>query len=178
MQTETFVHDPYLRFLDGVLPTPGQSAFNVFSRQPGPHISRTFETGWMAGTKFETLGVPSGWILTKGCAAAVCGDGLVRHCCPGYGLSRFCGFIESMLTIWQSLLRDCIAYRETNDKSEIINIDFSSEIMEFSKLINDQEFGQALAENVKITLADMKRNVHIQGALTAMVLKIKSNFAP
>lgn len=97
MQTETSVHDPFLRFLHGTLPEPGQSAFNVFSRQPGPHISRTFETGWMAGTKFETLGVPTNWVLTKGCAVAVCGDGLVRHCCPGYGLSRFCGFVESML---------------------------------------------------------------------------------
>ncbi len=85
------------------------------------------------------------------------------------------GYIESMLSLWQSLLRDCLIYQETNRKEEIINIDFSSDIIKFAQMRDGRQRNQAIVENLKITLADMRRNVHIQGALTAMVLRIKTN---
>ena len=51
---------------------------------------------------------------------------------------------------------------------------FSSDIMKISATTNSIEMNQSIADNLKITLADMRRNVHIQGALTAMILRIKS----
>ncbi len=84
------------------------------------------------------------------------------------------GKIESMLQFWQSLIRDSSNYAVNKSEDDIVNIDFLNEIKRLSQNFNSPELGLSMADNIKITLADMRRNVHIQGALTAMVIRIKS----
>ena len=80
-----------------------------------------------------------------------------------------------MLRLWQSLLRDCANYALTGDDSGMVNIDFAPELKRLSKGLWGPPATQAIVENIKNTLADLGHNVHIQGALVALALKIKSH---
>ncbi len=81
----------------------------------------------------------------------------------------------AMLKLWQLLIRDIAHFAVSNDENEIANIDFASEITELSKYFKSSELAIRMAGTIKITLADLHRNVHIQGALMALGLKLKSH---
>ncbi|MDH4157776.1 MAG: hypothetical protein OEW00_10925 [candidate division Zixibacteria bacterium] len=85
------------------------------------------------------------------------------------------GEAEELLRLWQSLLRDCAKYALTGDDSGMVNIDFAPELKRLSKGLWGPPATQLIVENIKNTLADLRRNVHIQGALVALALKIKSH---
>ena len=80
----------------------------------------------------------------------------------------------AMLNLWQMLVRDIANFSVTHDENEIFNIDFSSEIQELASYFHSSELALQMAETIKITLADLERNVHIQGALMALGLKLKA----
>lgn len=82
-----------------------------------------------------------------------------------------------LLTLWQHLIRDVARYAVTSDEAEISNIDFLSDIRSLSSYFNRKNLASELAESIKFTLADLNRNVHIQGALMALVLKMKASIA-
>ena len=85
------------------------------------------------------------------------------------------GQTEALLTLWQSLTRDCSDYAVSGSEDGIVNIDFRSEIIKLSGNFSDNRLSRQIANNIKITLADLRRNVHIHGALTALVLRIKQS---
>ncbi len=85
------------------------------------------------------------------------------------------GEAEELLRLWQSLLRDCANFALTGDDSGMVNIDFAPELKRLSQRLWGPPATQAIVENVKNTLADLGHNVHIQGALVALALKIKSH---
>ena len=82
---------------------------------------------------------------------------------------------SNLLIFWQSLIRDCASYLIDQNENELINVDFTEEIKKLSTKFNNPQTVLEMAEQIKITLADLRRNVHIQGALTAVVLKLKAN---
>lgn len=83
------------------------------------------------------------------------------------------GEVEAMLRLWQSLLRDCNAYAFKLDEDDIVNVDFKAEIIKLSQQFTSAELGLSMIAEIKNSLADFRRNVHIQGAMTALVLKLK-----
>jgi DNA polymerase-3 subunit delta' len=80
---------------------------------------------------------------------------------------------EQLLSLWQSLIRDCATFAVNNDESSLVNIDFSAEIKKMAPFFTNARLALHMADNIKITLADLRRNVHIQGALSAVALKLK-----
>ncbi len=84
---------------------------------------------------------------------------------------------RSLLYLWQSLTRDCARYAITAREDEIVNIDFQSEIIKLAALFSGSQLPFQLVDNIKIALADLRRNVHIQGALTALALKVKAGMS-
>jgi len=85
------------------------------------------------------------------------------------------GGIDSLLGLWQSLLRDCVNYSVIGDENELINTDFTSDIKRLSGRIKGSEAAASMADDIKNTLEDLRRNSHIQGALTSLTLKLKSH---
>ena len=85
------------------------------------------------------------------------------------------GGIDSLLSLWQSLLRDCVNYSVIGDENELINTDFTSDIKRLSGRIKGSEAAASMADDIKNTLEDLRRNSHIQGALTSLTLKLKSH---
>lgn len=83
--------------------------------------------------------------------------------------------ILAMLRLWQMLIRDSANFAVMQDENEICNIDFDSEIKELASFFKSSELSLKMAEAIKITLADLERNVHIQGALMALGLKLKAH---
>lgn len=81
----------------------------------------------------------------------------------------------AMLQLWQGLVRDSANFAVTGDEAEILNIDFSADIKDLSSYFKSSELSLLMAETIKITLADLERNVHIQGALMALGLKLKAH---
>ena len=71
------------------------------------------------------------------------------------------------------LIRDCSAYQVTADENDITSLDFKADIIKLAPYFNDPKSTYEIIHSIKITLADLRRNVHIQGALMALVLKIK-----
>ncbi len=98
----------------------------------------------------------------------------VSHVVDSIG-ERNRGEAEHLLYLWQSLLRDCNTLAVTGDDTQVVNIDFTSELRRLSDHFNDPRLVARAAENIKITLAHFRRNVHIHGALAALVLKVKSD---
>jgi DNA polymerase-3 subunit delta' len=84
------------------------------------------------------------------------------------------GAAQGLIVLWQSLLRDCAYYANASDESELVNVDFASEIRQFAAPLGDSKVVQKMVEATKITLADLELNVHIQPALVAMALKLKA----
>lgn len=83
--------------------------------------------------------------------------------------------ILRLLLLWQLLIRDCANYSVTNNTDDIINIDFSTEIAKLAVYFQTAQLAAEMAEAIKITLADLERNVHIQGSLMALGLKLRSS---
>jgi DNA polymerase-3 subunit delta' len=87
------------------------------------------------------------------------------------------GGVDSMLSLWQSLLRDCLNYSVIGNENNLINTDFTRDILRLSGRIQRSEAAAGMADDIKNTLEDLRRNSHIQGALTALTLKLKSHIS-
>jgi DNA polymerase-3 subunit delta' len=83
------------------------------------------------------------------------------------------GGTEALLRLWQSLITDCSAKAYGASDDRLVNIDFSSEISACAHLFADPSVPDQLGRLIKFTLADLRRNVHIQNAITALVLRMK-----
>ena len=81
---------------------------------------------------------------------------------------------EELLELWQSLLRDCMHYAVTGDETGLVNVDFISELPRLASTLKNGEQMAEIVRQIKIALADIRGKVHIQGALMALVLKIKA----
>lgn len=84
------------------------------------------------------------------------------------------GAAEELLRQWQGLIRDCAYYAATADDGRLTNIDYLKDISRLSTAFGDPALAGGLVEIIKNTLADLERNVHIQLALVAMALKLRS----
>jgi DNA polymerase-3 subunit delta' len=84
------------------------------------------------------------------------------------------GGAEDLIRLWQSLFRDGAYFAGTADDSAFVNVDFASEIKQFSGQLTDPTVIERLVATTKNTLADLTLNVHIQPALVAMALKLKA----
>lgn len=82
---------------------------------------------------------------------------------------------EELLRLWQSLVRDCAYYAVSGSEAEFVNVDFASDLKSFARSFDNPQLAAAMAERIKITLADLRRNVHIQSALVALSLKLKAD---
>ncbi|MFZ1684473.1 MAG: hypothetical protein WAU88_10145 [Candidatus Zixiibacteriota bacterium] len=80
--------------------------------------------------------------------------------------------VEQLLHLWQSLTRDCANYAVNGDEAELTNIDFLPEISACAGRFSNAELSMAFMVAIKNALADLKRNVHIQIALTALVIRL------
>jgi len=80
-----------------------------------------------------------------------------------------------LLRLWQLLIKDCSRYAVTQSEDEIINIDFKTDIIALSQNFPTGDISIEMISTIKNTLADLDRNVHIQGALMALALKLKKN---
>lgn len=87
------------------------------------------------------------------------------------------GQAEELLYLWQTLIRDCAGYFATGDGDCIVNVDFQQEIVHFAPRFSEPSVVSGCAESIKNTLADLRRNVHIHGALVALSLSMKGHLA-
>jgi DNA polymerase-3 subunit delta' len=84
------------------------------------------------------------------------------------------GAAQSLIRLWQSLLRDCAYYANVSEETDLVNVDFVPEIRQYAARLGDQTVVQRMVQVTKITLVDLELNVHIQPALVAMALKLKA----
>ena len=84
---------------------------------------------------------------------------------------------EELLRLWQSMVRDAAHFAATGDADNMINVDFAPELKKMAPYFDDPETAPGVVDNIKIPLADLRRNVHIQGTLMALALRIKSIIA-
>lgn len=82
------------------------------------------------------------------------------------------GDVEEMLAFWQRLIRDCAWIATTGDIEGVTNIDFASDMQGYAPVFATPEVTPLLTSHIKNTLADLIYNVHIQTALSALVLKM------
>ncbi len=80
---------------------------------------------------------------------------------------------EGLLRVWQALVRDCAYFAVSGDEEGIANIDFATDIKKLSSYFSDPNTASEMVKEIKITLEDLRRNVHIQGALMALALRLK-----
>jgi hypothetical protein len=85
------------------------------------------------------------------------------------------GEAKDLLDLWQSLIRDCAHYAISGSEDAIVNIDFTLELQKLADCFADPQLAFRMVENIKMTLADLRRNAHIQGALIALALRLKSS---
>ncbi|MFQ5499473.1 MAG: ATP-binding protein [Candidatus Zixiibacteriota bacterium] len=81
---------------------------------------------------------------------------------------------ESILSSWQSLTRDCAALAVIEDSSLIINTDLLAELQALAPAFRNRALASLLASQIKNTLADLRRNVHIPTALMALALRVST----
>jgi DNA polymerase III gamma/tau subunit len=79
---------------------------------------------------------------------------------------------DELLRLWQSLLRDCGTWATLADDTMITNIDYLDDIKRLAGHFTDQQQLVHMSQTIKNTLADLKLNVHIQGALAALALRM------
>ena len=82
------------------------------------------------------------------------------------------GDVEEMLAFWQRLIRDCAWIATTGETDGVINIDFASDMQQFAPVFVVPGATARLTAHIKNTLADLVYNVHIQTALSALVLNM------
>jgi DNA polymerase-3 subunit delta' len=80
---------------------------------------------------------------------------------------------EELLRVWQGLIRDCAYFAVTGDEEGIANIDFSTDIRRLASRFSDPQTAPLMVGEIKNTLEDLRRNVHIPGALMALALRLK-----
>ncbi len=85
------------------------------------------------------------------------------------------GAAESLLGLWQSLIRDCAYYADTGDGDDLVNIDFAEELKRLARFFEKSRLAAAMTDNIKKALADLQVNVHIHISLVALVLKLRSH---
>jgi hypothetical protein len=81
---------------------------------------------------------------------------------------------EAILRLWQSLVRDCAHFASTDEIEQIVNSDFQSDIIAFSKYFDNPQLAPTFATAIKNALADIRLNVHIPTAIVALALKLGS----
>jgi len=84
------------------------------------------------------------------------------------------GQAADLLKLWQSFIRDCIAFTVLDDEKVIANIDFQAELKRLSTRFDPSRSGPAMVDQIKNSLADLRLNVHIHGALAALALRLKA----
>lgn len=84
------------------------------------------------------------------------------------------GEVEHLLRLWQSLIADCAGYAINGGQADLVNVDFASEVERLSISFKRPLLAAEMLDQIKITLADIGRNVHIQGALMALALRLKA----
>jgi DNA polymerase-3 subunit delta' len=87
---------------------------------------------------------------------------------------RGLGDIEQVLELWQSLIRDCAYYAVVGDGSGLTNVDFEERLIALSRPFEFGSLAEEMTAEIKNTLADLRRNVHIHTALAALVIKLRS----
>ncbi|UCG63068.1 MAG: hypothetical protein JSV52_07240 [Candidatus Zixiibacteriota bacterium] len=85
------------------------------------------------------------------------------------------GESEDLLRLWQLLIRDCARVSVTDEDDEIVNVDFGTDIRKLARYFNDAGLSARMVDDIKNTLADLRLNVHIQGALMALALRLKAH---
>lgn len=80
---------------------------------------------------------------------------------------------EELLRVWQALIRDCAYYAVSGDEEGIANIDFATDIKKLASRFSDPQTAPRMVAEIKNTLEDLRRNVHIPGSLMALTLRLK-----
>jgi len=84
------------------------------------------------------------------------------------------GEAEELLRVWQALIRDCSTLAVMGDAEEVVNVDFRADLEKLCGHFSIPSLAAGMADDIKNTLADMRLNVHIQGALMALALKLRA----
>ncbi len=84
---------------------------------------------------------------------------------------------EELLRVWQLLIRDCAYFAISGDEDGIANIDFATDIKKLASHFADPRTAPGMTTEIKNTLEDLRRNVHIPGALMALALRLKRHTA-
>lgn len=79
----------------------------------------------------------------------------------------------AVLQHWQSILRDCVDYASFADPNRLTNIDFVGRLTPLARYLHGSQPAERMAGEIKMTLADMRRNVHIPGAMAALALRLR-----
>lgn len=87
------------------------------------------------------------------------------------------GAADDLLSLWQSLVRDCVHYAVLGDDDRLVNLDFIRDIKRISGRIPGGMAASRMSADIKNTLEGLRRNVHIQGAVTALALRLKSHLS-
>ncbi len=82
--------------------------------------------------------------------------------------------VMQLMAFWQSLIRDCTDVSVSGDSSDITNIDLVEEIRTLAVHFQGARPATEMTARIKLTLADLQRNVHIPGALAALVLDLRT----
>jgi DNA polymerase-3 subunit delta' len=82
---------------------------------------------------------------------------------------------EELLRLWQLLIRDCAGAAVSGDDEDIVNVDFRPDVRKLSRYFNAPGLSVRMVDDIKNTLADLRLNVHIQGALMALALRLKAH---
>jgi len=87
------------------------------------------------------------------------------------------GEAEELLRVWQALIRDCSTLAVMGDAEDVVNVDFRSDLEKLCGRFSIPSLAAGMAGDIKNTLADLRLNVHIQGALMALALKLRARIA-
>lgn len=80
--------------------------------------------------------------------------------------------VTEVLRHWQLFLRDCVYWSNTQDESRIVNKDAIPSLKTCATHFQTSAAAVALTTEIKKVIADMRRNVHIQPAMVALVLRM------
>ena len=79
--------------------------------------------------------------------------------------------ILNLLILW---FKDAIHLISSNDKAEIINVDFEEEIQRFTKSYTNSDFEQIVAE-IENAISNIRNNVYTPLILTVLGIRIKKH---
>lgn len=84
------------------------------------------------------------------------------------------GEAEELLRVWQALIRDCSSLAVTGEAEDLVNVDFRTDLEKLCGPFSIPSLAAGMAGDIKNTLADLRLNVHIQGALMALALRLRA----